>query len=82
MRSASRLAPKTAGRKARFVFYGSSFLTDETGQIVSQADRSSENVLTARYDFDRIRKERLNWGLFSRSKAGVLRRDLQVTARI
>ena len=45
-------------------FYGSSFFTDETGQVLTQADRESECVLIASYDFEKIRSERLNWGLF------------------
>lgn len=45
-------------------FYGSSFLTDETGAVLSQGDRGNETVLIARYDFEQIRRERRNWGLF------------------
>ena len=45
-------------------FYGSSFLTDETGAVLCQAERSGEAVLTACYDFSEIRSERLSWGLF------------------
>ena len=45
-------------------FYGSSFLTDETGAVLSQGDRENETVLIARYDFEQIRRERRNWGLF------------------
>ena len=45
-------------------FYGSSFLTDETGAIINQAKRENEEVLVAEYDFEEIRKNRLSWGLF------------------
>ena len=45
-------------------FYGSSFLTDETGEIVASADRESEGVLYAEYDFEQIKQARLSWGLF------------------
>ena len=55
---------ENGGQTSALIFYGSSFLTDETGEILSQADRESETVLTARYDFEQIRKDRLNWGLF------------------
>ena len=51
-------------QSSALVFYGSSFLTDATGEIVAGADRASECILTANYDFDQIRKDRLNWGLF------------------
>ena len=56
--------PENGGQKSALVFYGSSFLTDETGEIIAGADRESECVLTARYDFDRIRQERRNWNVF------------------
>ena len=52
------------GQTSALVFYGSSFLTDETGEIVSGADRESEGVLTHRYDFSAIRRERRNWNVF------------------
>ena len=51
-------------QSSALVFYGSSFLTDETGGIVSKADRVGETILYTSYDFDHIRKDRLNWGLF------------------
>ena len=51
-------------QQSALVFYGSSFLTDETGEVLAQANRDSETVLYARYDFERIRRERRNWGLF------------------
>ena len=55
---------ENGGQTSALVFYGSSFLTDETGEIVAGADRESECVLTSRYDFDRIRQERRNWSVF------------------
>ena len=51
-------------QSSALAFYGSSFLTDETGEVLAEADRTSETILYASYDFDRIRKDRLNWGLF------------------
>ncbi len=45
-------------------FYGSSFLTDETGEILVSADRTSECVIAAEYDLEAIREMRLSWGLF------------------
>lgn len=55
---------ENGGQTSALAFYGSSFLTDETGEIVLAADRESESVLIARYDFDRIRQERRNWSVF------------------
>ena len=56
--------PENGGQNSSLTFYGSSFLTDETGEIVSQANRASEKIAYAGYDFASIRKDRINWGLF------------------
>lgn len=45
-------------------FYGSSFIADQTGQLVKEMDRSSEGIITATFDLDRIAEERRGWGLF------------------
>ena len=55
---------ENGNQSSALVFYGLSFLTDETGDVLAEADREGEGILTASYDFDRIRKDRLNWGLF------------------
>lgn len=51
-------------QSSALAFYGSSFLTDETGEVLVQADREAETILLVRYDFEQIRTNRLNWGLF------------------
>lgn len=55
---------ENAGQSSSLEFYGSSFIVDETGEILCQAGRSEEKVLCARFDFEKIRKERMEWGLF------------------
>lgn len=45
-------------------YYGSSFIADHTGAIVKQADRSSEAVITASFDLQKIREYREAWGVF------------------
>jgi len=45
-------------------FYGSSFMTDGTGEIVQQASRDQEEILMQSYDFDQLLVDRLAWGLF------------------
>lgn len=55
---------ENAGQSSSLDFYGSSFITDETGEILCQAGRSGETVLCASFDFEKIRKERMEWGLF------------------
>ena len=55
---------ENGGQESALVFYGSTFLSDETGEILAGAGRAEEEILTATYDFDRIRRERLHWGVF------------------
>jgi N-carbamoylputrescine amidase len=52
------------GEKYSMTFYGSSFIASATGEKVAEADRSSETVLTARFDLDQIRRYRQAWGVY------------------
>lgn len=45
-------------------FYGSSFITDNRGKKILEADRETETVLTAEFDLDEIEYERRCWGVF------------------
>lgn len=45
-------------------FYGSSFITNETGEIIESADRENEAVLVAEFDLDAINEMRFSWGIF------------------
>ena len=47
----------------QITFYGSSFITDQTGAIVAEAG-GDETTLLASFDLDRLRLERASWGLF------------------
>lgn len=49
---------------SRITFYGSSFITDNKGQILKQMDRSDTGVIVAEIDFDAMAVERRAWGLF------------------
>ena len=52
------------GEKLEITFYGSSFIADHTGAIVAQADDHSEQVITASFDLEEIRRYRHSWGVF------------------
>jgi N-carbamoylputrescine amidase len=52
------------GEKVEITFYGHSFIADHTGAVIAQADDHSEQILTASFDFDEIRRYRHSWGLF------------------
>jgi len=45
-------------------FYGSSFIANEIGAIVCEADRDAEAVLTHTFDLARIADYRREWGVF------------------
>ena len=61
--ASNRIGVET-GESCELTFYGSSFITDETGAIVNQASRDTEEVLVTSFDIGRISQERANWGLF------------------
>lgn len=56
--------PENGGQTSALTFYGSSFITDNTGKILASAGRIGEEALTASFDLDELREERLSWGLF------------------
>ncbi|MCQ2496053.1 MAG: N-carbamoylputrescine amidase [Lachnospiraceae bacterium] len=55
---------ENGGQKSSLLFYGSSFMTDETGDILENASRDKEEILLHSYDLDTIEENRLSWGLF------------------
>jgi N-carbamoylputrescine amidase len=46
------------------VFYGSSFITDATGNKVAEASHDEETVLLAEFDLEENEKQRIEWGIF------------------
>ena len=52
------------GQKSELLFYGSSFVTDETGELVCQASRDKEEIVYGQSDLDAVREMRDSWGLF------------------
>ena len=55
---------ENGGQKSALDFYGSSFITDETGELIASAERSGECVITAELDLDATDTARLEWGVF------------------
>lgn len=53
-----------AGQQSSLLFYGSSFMTDGTGELVRDASRDKEEILYAEYDLTALAEDRLSWGLF------------------
>ena len=55
---------ENGNQTSSLLFYGSSFMTDETGAIIKQASRDKEEILIQEYDLEEIDKKRMEWGLF------------------
>ena len=51
-------------QNSKLDFYGSSFITDETGAIVEEANRKDEAILLHEFDLDAIDEMRMSWGIF------------------
>jgi N-carbamoylputrescine amidase len=45
-------------------FYGRSFITDNTGAKIQEADRISPDAIVASFDLDKLKEDRSFWGLF------------------
>ncbi|MBR6308169.1 MAG: N-carbamoylputrescine amidase [Lachnospiraceae bacterium] len=52
------------GQKSELSFYGSSFIADNTGDIVEAAGREGDTVLVHEFDLDELLEARLSWGIF------------------
>ena len=55
---------ENGGQESSLRFYGSSFITDNTGTIIDDGSRDKEEILYASFDMDAQDEERLSWGLF------------------
>lgn len=62
--ASNRIGTERAPGGTEVTFYGSSFIADPSGQVLTQAGRSDEAVLTATVDLDQIAALRAGWGLF------------------
>lgn len=70
--SAANLVPVIASNRTgvesddgiETTFYGSSFITDHTGDKLAEASRDEETIIYAEIDLDATEKARHSWGLF------------------
>lgn len=51
------------GQSCTLTFYGSSFITDHTGEKVAEASRDKEEILYSEFDIEKIKEHRHYWGL-------------------
>ena len=61
---ASNRIGREDGESCALTFYGSSFIADQTGAKLAEADRDARAVITATFDLEAIRAQRAAWGLF------------------
>ncbi len=59
-----RPCEENGGQSSSLTFYGSSFITDELGEVRKSLGREEEGFICQEFDLDRIRDERMEWGLF------------------
>ncbi|MDE5591123.1 MAG: N-carbamoylputrescine amidase [Acetatifactor sp.] len=57
-------AKENNNQSSALVFYGSSFITDETGEVLEDAGRTEEKVILHTFDLDAVEEMRFSWGLF------------------
>jgi N-carbamoylputrescine amidase len=62
--AAANRTGREVGNPTTVTFYGSSFITDATGEKVAEAGRDDERVLIAEIDVETNRAMRAAWGLF------------------
>ncbi len=55
---------ENANQSSCIEFYGCSFITNETGEIIKTASRNKEEIIISEFDLDMIKKARLEWGIF------------------
>ena len=58
------IAANRVGDEDGQVFYGTSFIANEVGDIVAELNREEEGVISAVFDLDQIDRERAAWGFF------------------
>ncbi len=61
---ASNRIGREVGETCEITFYGTSFVAGPTGEILADAGRDKEAVVTATVDLDAIAAARNSWGLF------------------
>jgi N-carbamoylputrescine amidase len=58
------VAANRVGTEHGQTFYGTSFITDERGDILAELDREETGVIVARLDLERIKRHRAAFGFF------------------
>ena len=62
--ASNRIGVEKGKNGSEITFYGSSFIADQYGEKVQEADQSSETVLTHSFDLDEVAQARDYWCVF------------------
>jgi N-carbamoylputrescine amidase len=62
--ASNRIGTEPGANGTNITFYGSSFIADHTGALITQANRTDETILTATLNLDHIAHTRAAWGVF------------------
>ena len=57
-------AANRIGEESGQMFYGTSFIANEAGDVVAELDRTQSGFITAEFDLEKIERERAAWGFF------------------
>ena len=65
--AANRIGTETISQNSNdstMQFYGGSFITDGRGEIIQEASKDKEEILSTTFDLDQLAIERQQWGVF------------------
>ena len=57
-------AANRIGTEGALSFYGSSFICDQRGEVVTELGRDEEGAAVASFDREALRRYRASWGFF------------------
>ena len=60
--------------QSTITFYGSSFITDNTGKLLGEADRESESLILEKFNLSQMEALRRGWGLFRDRRPNIYNR--------
>ncbi len=79
---ASNRVGREDGETCGITFYGSSFIASETGELLHEADRTSESILIHTFDLDAVLSMRTEWGLFRDRRPDLYGRLLSLDGKV
>jgi N-carbamoylputrescine amidase len=70
------------GKSGSIRFYGASFISDHTGELLGECDQESESILVRDIDLEAIDRYRLHWNLFRDRRPEAYREILSLDGTI